>query len=105
MPASFGAIALPASIILLILRQKGPADALVKAGATTPETARRPASVGMQSRHLVESLERSGLIVPVGDGRYYVDLPRLRRRTRRIFVAAALLASAGLGCVAWAYLS
>lgn len=103
MPLSIGAIILPASILAMVLRMKGPAQKFVAAGAVSLETARRPLSVGIQADYMIEPLVRSGVLVAAGDGRYYADMARIRRRNRLLYGVCAVMALVGLTfiVVAW----
>ncbi|MFO0873529.1 MAG: hypothetical protein U0575_06105 [Phycisphaerales bacterium] len=101
MPAGFGSIALPISILLMVLRQRGPVQAFVKAAAVSADTARRPSSLGIHSEYMIEPLVRSGLLVSTGDGRYFVDQRVVRRRARITYGMAGVLALVGVACAAW----
>lgn len=60
-------------------------------------TSRRPASLGVDRVAFINDAVRAGLLVPVGDGRFYVDRARfVRRRARNWFLAtfAAVLVMA-----------
>lgn len=85
----------------MVFRQKGPVQTFVKAGAVSEETARRPSSLGIQSEYLIEPMVRSGVLVATGDGRFYADRGRLRRRARVTWGIAAALFAIGLACAAW----
>lgn len=80
-----------------MLRIKGPVQQFMSAGAVSPETARRPASVGVQAEYLLSPLVRRRLLVAVGDGRYYADAVRIRRRNWLLYGFCAVLAIAGAG--------
>ncbi|MCA9283958.1 MAG: hypothetical protein KDA22_01995 [Phycisphaerales bacterium] len=95
-----GALVFPAALIGLLLRTKGPLDALFKAGAFTPETARRPSALGITNDHAVRYAARVGVLVSVGDGRYYVNRARHRARRNRILGALGACALAG-GALVW----
>jgi hypothetical protein len=76
----------------LILAKRGPVAAFHKAGAVSPETARKPTALGAEG-DLDGPLKR-GLLVAVGDGRYYVNVKLMRRQRRRfhILLACAMVA-------------
>ena len=71
--------------VLVAVMQKSPASTFFKAGAISPDTARKPSTVGAKG-DLERSL-KSGLIVAAGEGRYYVDPEKFRRRARMIYSA------------------
>lgn len=94
---SIGALILPASIVAMFLRLKGPAQLYLAAGATSPETARRPGSVGIQAEYLIEPLVRNGLLIDAGEGRYYANAPKLRRRALLLYGFCGAMACVGAG--------
>ncbi len=96
MPFTFGTIALPVSILMMLLRTKGPVASFVKAGAVSEETARRPASVGIKTEYLIDPHIRARTLLPTGDGRYYANMPKLRTRARLVYGAAIVFAVIGL---------
>lgn len=81
----------PVSIVVVALRQSGPVDSFVKAGAVSPDTARRPESLKVTNRALVIDAVKSGLLRSLHDGRYYADQPRYLRRRRRTIIAFATI--------------
>ena len=50
------------------------------AKADSPETARKPSSVGANTQYLVDAAVKSGTLTPLGDGRYYANVQAVRRR-------------------------
>ena len=82
-----GALIFPISIVLLILRDKGPAGKFLKAGAVSPETARKPRMIGVTNLDLLDGPRKRKVLRPTGDGRVYVD----RRMSRRWRVITAVL--------------
>ena len=90
----------PASIIMMILRQKGPTKQFIAIGATSPKTARKPASAEVTNQDLMAGPLRRRVLVPTGDGRYYVDLHRRTFVRRRLWLIVAMLAVATIVC-AW----
>ena len=70
----------------ILASQKSATTRFIKAGASSPETARRPSSLNANADQVADAA-KSGVLVAVGDGRYYVDLPRYRAR-RRLLIAA-----------------
>ncbi|MEZ6233826.1 MAG: hypothetical protein R3B68_06515 [Phycisphaerales bacterium] len=85
MPFRVGALAYPVALILLTRQMPSAASAFRKAGALSPKTARKPTSVGLSGVWLFEGAVRKGLIVPTGDGRYYLDAAKDRARQRRLW--------------------
>jgi hypothetical protein len=71
--------------LIMVARQPGPATTMYRAGAISPETARRPASVKAKG-DLTRSL-KCGLLIDLGDGRYYVNANVYERRRRRNLIA------------------
>jgi hypothetical protein len=84
----------PLFILTMILNRPGPVTVFRKAGAVSPETARRPSSLKIDNLDLVKDAARKGRLIATGDGRYYVDMPGLKRRQRWIFTALAVVAAA-----------
>src|SRR6478672_2758853 len=76
-------------------------NAFRAAGATTPATAIRLADAGLRDSLIFHRLVREGILVPAGDGRYYLDELReatVQRNKHRIlailvFVILILLAT------------
>jgi hypothetical protein len=103
MPSGLGLLIMPVSILLLIRKDNGPVAKFARAGATSPESARRPASLDVQRMFLVQDAVKSGVMVATGDGRFYVDMPIYRRRRRRAAAIATLGATAifALGLWLW----
>lgn len=101
MPFRIGAVAYPVALLMLARKMPSPLAAFRRAGACSPKTARRPASLGLSGAWLFEGAVRRGLIVATGDGRYYLDPQRDRahRRKCRIAIAAVLVLTTPL--VAW----
>jgi hypothetical protein len=86
----------------LVLLRRGPVSKFHRAGAISPQTARRPKSVEAEGD--LQSAVRNGVLIDLDDGRYFVDVPAYRRRCRRINWAIGLLVAFGLalGILAWA---
>ncbi len=59
-----------------------------EAKAFSAETSRRPASLGIDRAPFIADAVKSGVLVPVGDGRYYVNRPLYVRRRNRLWIAA-----------------
>jgi hypothetical protein len=104
MPLSLGGLIIPASLIALFLKLKGPAQTFMAAGALSPETARRPASVGVHAEYLIAPLVRSGLLIAAGDGRYYANAAKIRRRALLLYGFCGALAAIGAAFLAVAWL-
>jgi hypothetical protein len=100
MGLKIGILAFPLMIIAMILKQKGPAAKIMKLGAISPATARKPADLDLRDRYILPDAVKRGVIVKLDDGRYYVDLPTFRRR-RRWSIALAVVICAGLVVTAW----
>jgi hypothetical protein len=86
MPLRIGLIAYPLFMAWVLSSQKGAAARFIKAGATSLETARRPSSLRANADQVADAV-KSGVLVPTGDGRYFVDLTAYRRR-RWLLIAA-----------------
>jgi hypothetical protein len=83
--AAFGALGGvlgPGMMILMVLRTPGPAKAMRKAGATSPQTARKATTLGVSETALAPMV-RSGVVVREADGRIWLDERRARRRAWR----------------------
>lgn len=102
MPLRIGLVAYPAFLIALQLARPSAVGAFEKARSYTPETSRRPASLQVPLK-AVRRAVRKGLLVPVGDGRYYLNQSAVRRRDRRTMAifAASLVVVALLVWLTW----
>jgi len=105
-PASglgFGMLIMPVTILMLMRKDPGPVGTFLRAGAVSEETARRPSAIGIVRLFLVQDAAKRGVLVGLGDGRFYVDVLTYRRRRRRMIaitlMAAAALTAAGLWAV------
>jgi len=86
-----------AFVVIIMVQGSSPVARFAKAGAFSPETARRPASVGVEFPETMQTPLRRGILLATGDGRYYIDLAllnRRRRRSRRVMAAAAVVVAA-----------
>ena len=96
MPIRIGLLLYSLLPLGLILAKRGPVTAFHKAGAISPETARKPVAVqaGGDLSHAV----KKGLLIAVGDGRYYVNTSLLRRHQRRmrVVIVASCMALAAI---------
>jgi len=72
-------------------------------GATSPETARSLADVGLSEGLLLHVMKLKHLIVSVGGDRFYLDTARERAvdRTRRVVIAVLALVVAVVFVVLW----
>ena len=91
------------SIVGMMLRAKGPFGVFLKAGAISPLTARRPDKIGMKlaDRPHIPGAVRRGLLVDMGDGRYWLDAKKLKRRRAMLAACVALIALTAIAGVAW----
>lgn len=66
-----------------------------KAGATSPSTAIRPPEHGVRNSMLFQKLVRQGVLVKMGDDRYYLDETReaemRNRRQKAVIIVLAIL--------------
>jgi hypothetical protein len=97
----FTALAFPVMVLLMSLKQKGPIHRFIKAGATTPATARKLASMDVRGPYWVSGSIRRGVLVEVGDGRYFVDLERYRRHRRRLLTVFTIVTVIAMALLAW----
>lgn len=92
--AALGAIVGPAMMLAIALQKPGPVKTLLRAGALSPETARKIATLGLAAAPLAP-LIRAGVVVEEADGRVWLDAGKARRRQWRIgaLIGGALLAA------------
>jgi len=82
---------------VLIAKERHIVDAYQRAGATSPDTAVTPASLGVGERLAFRKLVGHAVLRETTPGTYYVDDPSwralrsLRRRLATIFLLAAIL--------------
>lgn len=92
-----GILLFPVSIGLMMLRNRGPVSKFVQAGAVSSATARRPGSLGVSNRDLLDWPQRKGVLRATEDGRFWVDLPRRRFwLTLELTIIIGLFAGAGM---------
>jgi len=92
MPYRVAMILYPLVSIAIVVAKPGPVGKLAKAKAFSPEMARRPESLEIKNAAItMENPIRSGLIVPTGDGRFYVDLKKYRRRKISLIATLAIV--------------
>lgn len=95
---SIGVIMMPAAIVVMMLKQPpGPVAKLIRAGATSPDTARRLESIGVPRPFVVEPALRGGRIVKTADGRYWVDVAVNRRFRIKVALVSGFLGLLLLG--------
>jgi hypothetical protein len=99
MPLRIGLLAYPLMIFAVQMGRPSATAAFERAGATTPETSRRPSSLEVPMRATRRAL-RKKLLVPVGDGRYYLDERAVRRADRRTMILM-VIATASFIPVLW----
>ena len=90
MPMRLAALAYPAFAAALFLSRPNAIAAFEKADAYTPETSRRPKSLNVPLK-LVKKAVKKGQLIPVGDGRFYVDRNAVRKADRNKIVIAVLV--------------
>ena len=93
----------PVAILLMAFQKKGPAWHFLKAGATSPETARRPRSVEVDNTDLLSGPVRRGVLVATGDGRFFVNEQAYHRWRRAFLSLASALTLALMAAVFWLF--
>ena len=102
-----GMLIMPASIVMLILKQpSGAVSRLIKAGAISERTARKLETVEIPRPYLVENAIRRNIVHRTPDGRYWVDVVQNRRRRRALALLGGVLGLfiCGLVWYTWPYL-
>ena len=89
MPFRAAALAYPAFALALYLGRPNAVADFERAGANSPQTARRPESLKVRRKHVDKAVKRKFLIA-LGDGRYYVDAPAVRRADRKKMILFVL---------------
>ena len=88
-----GMLIMPASIVMLILKQpSGGVSKLIKAGAVSERTARKLETLKIPRAYMVENAIRRKIVHRTKDGRYWVDVARNRRRRRNLAMMGGGLA-------------
>jgi hypothetical protein len=97
-----GVFAYPAFILVIQMARPNAVHAFEKAGAFSLATSRKPQSLEVPRRALVRAVKKK-LLLPTGDGRYYLDRHALKRSDRRTLwiMALGLLAFLPLVWVMW----
>lgn len=81
---------MPLGLILrAVVMNAGPVKKFRTAGAVTPETARKPASIGVTKHYMMENAVKRGELVSTGDGRYYVNEAVVEKR-KKIWIGTAV---------------
>jgi hypothetical protein len=103
MPLRLGLLVYPLFVGAVALSKKGVVSKFVQANATAPERARKPASLEIRDVDAVKSAARRGTLIALGDGRYYANLPKIRRNNRLFWsmVVAGGLVTAALAAIAY----
>jgi hypothetical protein len=99
--SSIGMVAGPLVMMITVLRQPGPVKTLVRAGALSPDTARKATTLGLSEPPL-QPLLRAGVVVREADGRIWLDQPKARRRQWRIALALGAAVTVAALVVAFA---
>lgn len=103
MPLRLGLLVYPLFVGAIALSKKGVVSKFVQAGATAPERARKPASLEIRDIDAVKSAARRGTLIAMGDGRYYANLPKIRRGNRLFwgFMIGGGVVTAALAAIAF----
>jgi hypothetical protein len=87
-------------MLILALQKPGPVKTMLRAGAVSPESARKPATLGLSAPPLAPLL-RARVVIEEADGRIWLDTARARRRQWRIAViVGASIVAAGVAVAA-----
>jgi len=100
MPArvGIGLLAYPLFLFGLFASRSSAVGEFERAGAIDASTSRRPESLSVPRSKVKKDLAK-GLLVAVGDGRYYVDRAAVKRRDRKmvlIFGGGGAVVTAGI---------
>ena len=92
-----GAVVGPLMMLAVALKQPGTVKTLHRAGATSPESARKAGTLGLPEPPL-QPLIRARVVIREPDGRIWLDAAAARRRQWRIgaVVGAAVLVVSGI---------
>lgn len=77
-----GLLAYPLLAMAVQLGKPSAVGAFERAGAISPETSRKPSSLEVPAKAVRRAVKK-GLLVGVGDGRYYLDRSAVRRSDLR----------------------
>lgn len=88
---------------ILIAKERHIVDAYQRAGATTPDAAVTPASLGVDERLAFRKLVGHAVLRETTPGAYYVDEPSWRalRSLRRRLATIAVLIAIVIALVSW----
>lgn len=93
MPFRAAALAYPAAILLIQMSRSTAVPAYEKAGAVDVDSSRRPSGLEVSAKSVRKAVQKR-LLVPVGDGRYYLDQAAVRRSDRKNMLVLALATAA-----------
>lgn len=82
MPIRIGLLTYPVLLAAAALGRPDAVSAFEAADAYSPESSRRPDGLGVPRKALHRAV-RKGLVIPVGDGRYYLDRVAMKRADRK----------------------
>jgi hypothetical protein len=99
--SSIGMVAGPLVMMITVLRQPGPVKTLLRAGALSPDSARKATTLGLSEPPL-QPLLRAGVVVREADGRIWLDRAKARRRQWRIALALGAAVTVAALVVAFA---
>lgn len=103
---AFGFPALVVGFVIFVLVERaGAVSRFVRARAFSPDTARRPASVGVNHAESLHHPVKRGMLVRTGDGLYYVSVPKLlaaRRTRKRLLSAGAIIVVGAIAALMFA---
>ena len=79
--------------VIIIVKMRQYKEAFRTAGATTPHSAMRPADAGLRQSLIFDKLVRQGVLVGVGNDRFYLNETRNRAvtHTRRKVLAVLIV--------------
>ena len=102
MPLRIATLAYPLMIAAVQFGKPSATAAFEDAGAVSAETSRKADSLRVPRKALARAVKK-GLVVPVGDGRYYIDRAAVKRSDRRtlIITALGLLSAVPLIWILW----
>lgn len=100
MDVKIGLMMAPVLFLGMLLKDRGAAPKFRDAGATGPDHARRPASLGIDSPRDIQAAVRTGVLVPLGDGRYWLKEGRYRKRRAITWIFVMTVWTLGLIVIA-----
>jgi hypothetical protein len=89
MPFRAAALAYPAFVAALYFSRPNAVASFRKVNACSPEKSRRPKSLEVPMK-LVKKAVKKGYLIPVGDGRFYLDQNAVRKSTRKKMILFVL---------------